>query len=61
MMNKSGFSEPSQEASMEINSVRLYARPTGSMGDMAAFSFCQDKIMTTGGEGGMLLINDEVL
>ena len=46
---------------MEINGVRLYPRMTGSMGDMAAFSFCQDKIMTTGGEGGMLLINDEAL
>ena len=39
----------------------LYPRLTGSMGDMAAFSFCQDKIMTTGGEGGMLLTNDEGL
>ena len=29
----------------------------GSMGDAAAFSFCQDKIMTTGGEGGMLTTN----
>jgi hypothetical protein len=29
-------------------------RPAGSMGDAAAFSFCQDKILTTGGEGGML-------
>jgi dTDP-4-amino-4,6-dideoxygalactose transaminase len=34
-------------------------RPVGSMGDAAAFSFCQDKIMTTGGEGGMLTIEDE--
>ena len=50
-----------QDAFREINGVHLYARPTGSMGDMAAFSFCQDKIMTTGGEGGMLLINDEAL
>lgn len=31
----------------------------GSFGDAAAFSFCQDKIMTTGGEGGMLLTKDE--
>jgi hypothetical protein len=31
----------------------------GSLGDAAAFSFCQDKIMTTGGEGGMLLLKDE--
>lgn len=33
-------------------------RPVGSLGDVAAFSFCQDKIMTTGGEGGMLTTND---
>lgn len=32
-------------------------RPVGSLGDAAAFSFCQDKIMTTGGEGGMLVTN----
>jgi len=31
----------------------------GSFGDAAAFSFCTDKIMTTGGEGGMLLLRDE--
>lgn len=30
-------------------------RPVGNFGDAAIFSFCQDKIMTTGGEGGMLL------
>ncbi|MCL2658899.1 MAG: DegT/DnrJ/EryC1/StrS aminotransferase family protein [Acidobacteriaceae bacterium] len=33
-------------------------RPVGSMGDCGAFSFCQDKIMTTGGEGGMLVTNN---
>jgi dTDP-4-amino-4,6-dideoxygalactose transaminase len=32
--------------------------PVGSLGDCAAFSFCQDKIMTTGGEGGLLVLND---
>lgn len=31
----------------------------GTFGHAAAFSFCQDKIMTTGGEGGMLLTNNE--
>ncbi len=31
--------------------------PAGSFGDMAAFSFCQDKIITTGGEGGLLVTN----
>lgn len=36
-------------------------RPVGSLGDVAAFSFCQDKIMTTGGEGGMLTTNNEAL
>jgi hypothetical protein len=37
------------------------SRPVGSLGDVAAFSFCQDKIMTTGGEGGMLTTNDEAI
>jgi dTDP-4-amino-4,6-dideoxygalactose transaminase len=34
-------------------------RPVGSFGDAACFSFCTDKIMSTGGEGGMLLLRDE--
>ena len=34
-------------------------RKVGSIGHAAAFSFCQDKIVTTGGEGGMLTTNDE--
>lgn len=33
-------------------------RPVGSLGDIAAFSFCQDKIISTGGEGGMLVTNN---
>jgi hypothetical protein len=36
-------------------------RPVGSMGDAAAFSFCQDKILTTGGEGGMLVTSNTAL
>lgn len=36
-------------------------RPVGSFGDAAAFSFCQDKIISTGGEGGMLLTNNTAL
>ena len=36
-------------------------RVVGSMGDVAAFSFCQDKIMSTGGEGGMLVTDDDEL
>lgn len=33
----------------------------GSFGQVGAWSFCQDKIMTTGGEGGMVTTNDEDL
>ena len=36
-------------------------RPIGSLGDVAAFSFCQDKIMTTAGEGGMVTTNSAEL
>ncbi|MCP1714063.1 dTDP-4-amino-4,6-dideoxygalactose transaminase [Kerstersia gyiorum] len=36
-------------------------KPVGSIGHVGAWSFCQDKIMTTGGEGGMVTTNDEVL
>jgi dTDP-4-amino-4,6-dideoxygalactose transaminase len=36
-------------------------RPVGVFGDIAAFSFCQDKIITTGGEGGLLVMDDEAL
>ncbi len=34
-------------------------RQVGSMGHAAAFSFCQDKIITTAGEGGMLVTDDQ--
>ncbi|MGH8249541.1 MAG: DegT/DnrJ/EryC1/StrS family aminotransferase [Steroidobacteraceae bacterium] len=36
-------------------------RAVGSIGDAAAFSFCQDKIITTGGEGGLLATSDPEL
>lgn len=36
-------------------------RSAGSIGHIGAWSFCQDKIMTTGGEGGMVTTNDTVL
>ena len=42
----------------QAHGARYRGRPVGSFGDVAAFSFCQDKNMTTGGEGGMLLTND---
>jgi dTDP-4-amino-4,6-dideoxygalactose transaminase len=40
---------------------RYKGRAVGSLGDVAAFSFCQDKIMTTAGEGGMVTTNDSKL
>lgn len=36
-------------------------RPVGSIGHVGAWSFCQDKIITTGGEGGMVTTNDRAL
>jgi len=36
-------------------------RSVGSIGHVGAWSFCQDKIMTTGGEGGMVTTNDRAL
>src|SRR5690554_7914768 len=36
-------------------------RSVGSIGHVGCWSFCQDKIMTTGGEGGMVTTNDEAL
>ena len=33
-------------------------RNVGALGDVAAFSFCQDKILTTLGEGGMVTTDD---
>jgi len=45
----------------QAHGARSRGRAAGSFGDLAAFSFCQDKIMTTGGEGGLLATNDERL
>lgn len=36
-------------------------RHVGSIGDIGTFSFCQDKIMSTGGEGGFLTTNSDEL
>jgi dTDP-4-amino-4,6-dideoxygalactose transaminase len=45
----------------QAHGARYKGRPVGSLGDVAAWSFCQDKIMTTGGEGGMVTCDDEAL
>ncbi|MDX2208936.1 MAG: DegT/DnrJ/EryC1/StrS aminotransferase family protein [Sphingopyxis sp.] len=40
---------------------RIAGQSVGTFGHVAAWSFCQDKIMTTGGEGGMVTTNDHAL
>ena len=45
----------------QAHGARYKGSPVGSLGDVAAWSFCQDKIMTTGGEGGMITTNNREL
>ncbi|NNF67567.1 MAG: aminotransferase class V-fold PLP-dependent enzyme, partial [Gammaproteobacteria bacterium] len=44
----------------QAHGAQYRGQPAGSLGDAAAFSFCQDKIISTGGEGGMLLFRDRI-
>ena len=43
----------------QAHGATYHGRPVGSFGAAAVFSFCQDKVISTGGEGGMLLLDDE--
>jgi dTDP-4-amino-4,6-dideoxygalactose transaminase len=45
----------------QAHGARYKGRSVGSIGHVGAWSFCQDKIMTTGGEGGMVTTNDKAL
>ena len=45
----------------QAHGARVDGRPVGSFGDAAAFSFCTDKIISTGGEGGMLVMKDRAM
>ena len=45
----------------QAHGTRYKGRSAGSIGHVSAWSFCQDKIMTTGGEGGMVTCNDRDL
>ncbi|MEZ5479948.1 MAG: DegT/DnrJ/EryC1/StrS family aminotransferase [Thiolinea sp.] len=45
----------------QAHGARWKGRSVGSLGHIAAWSFCQDKIMSTGGEGGMVTTNDPEL
>ncbi|WP_027962061.1 DegT/DnrJ/EryC1/StrS family aminotransferase [Halomonas halodenitrificans] len=45
----------------QAHGARYRGRSVGCIGHVGCWSFCQDKIMTTGGEGGMVTTNDEML
>ncbi len=45
----------------QAHGARYKGRSVGTIGHIGAWSFCQDKIMTTGGEGGMVTTNDSAL
>jgi dTDP-4-amino-4,6-dideoxygalactose transaminase len=45
----------------QAHGAKYKGQSVGSIGHVGAWSFCQDKIMSTGGEGGMATTNDEML
>jgi dTDP-4-amino-4,6-dideoxygalactose transaminase len=45
----------------QAHGAKYKGKSVGSIGHIGAWSFCQDKIMTTGGEGGMVTTNDQLL
>lgn len=45
----------------QAHGAKYKGRSVGSIGHVGAWSFCQDKIMSTGGEGGMVTTNDHKL
>ncbi|HRN87724.1 MAG TPA: DegT/DnrJ/EryC1/StrS aminotransferase family protein [Hyphomicrobium sp.] len=45
----------------QAHGASIAGQSVGAFADVSAWSFCQDKIITTGGEGGMLTTNDDSL
>jgi len=45
----------------QAHGAKYKGKSVGSIGHIGCWSFCQDKIMTTGGEGGMVTTNNESL
>ncbi|PZN94793.1 MAG: aminotransferase [Alphaproteobacteria bacterium] len=43
----------------QAHGATIDGQPVGTFGHAGAFSFCQDKIITTAGEGGLLVLRDE--
>ena len=52
---------PVVEDCAQAHGAKYKGKPVGGLGDIAAWSFCQDKIMTTAGEGGMVTTNSRDL
>lgn len=42
----------------QAHGARYFGQPAGSFGDLAVWSFCDDKIITTAGEGGAITTSD---
>tara|TARA_B100000963_G_scaffold361835_1_gene400145 strand:+ start:12494 stop:13672 length:1179 start_codon:yes stop_codon:yes gene_type:complete len=45
----------------QAHGAKWHGKSVGSYGDIGCWSFCQDKIITTGGEGGMITTNSQKL
>lgn len=45
----------------QSHGARIDGELLGGFGTVGSYSFCQDKIMSTGGEGGMIVTNDDAL
>ena len=45
----------------QAHGAKVEGRMVGTFGEIGTWSFCQDKIVTTGGEGGMVTTDDEEL
>lgn len=45
----------------QAHGARIDGRVVGGFGTIGSYSFCQDKIMSTGGEGGMIVTDDDAL
>ena len=62
MMNlASEFNLKVIEDCAQAHGAKYKGKPVGSIGHVGAWSFCQDKIISTGGEGGMVTTNDKEL
>tara|TARA_B100001109_G_C18852983_1_gene470251 strand:+ start:171 stop:1328 length:1158 start_codon:yes stop_codon:yes gene_type:complete len=47
------------EDASQAHGAKYNGKSVGSIGDIGTWSFCQDKIITTGGEGGMITTNNK--